>query len=261
MDRDYLLELYQTRLEDLKQDYESVEVQLRTEQDGPTINKLERQIEQIGRQMDKLQQQIVMRQAELELQATQAAVDSLIALLNHYPDKTDSIIQAYKRTLTHWPVSVDSGAATVEAIIKELEMILPGPAYMAKDEFIAHLVHDTEEPSLVKALVEWGQRHREGMDWLRLHSQIMTEQKQRFENAQPAILITITRSDEASTQAPEDETYYQLNAWLIEDIKTYTGVWQELSDLTAKKDHTVVNSGNRRICAQRCSHDKNHYPP
>ncbi|MBD2036588.1 CHAT domain-containing protein [Leptolyngbya sp. FACHB-321] len=52
------IERLQVELEDLDQDYESVKAQLRVELDAPTQNKLERQIEQIGRQMDTKEQQL-----------------------------------------------------------------------------------------------------------------------------------------------------------------------------------------------------------
>ncbi len=45
-------------LDDLEQDYESVRIQLRSEQDGPTRNKLDRQLEQIGTEMDQCEQKI-----------------------------------------------------------------------------------------------------------------------------------------------------------------------------------------------------------
>lgn len=48
----------ETTLADLEQDYQSVEKQLRVEQDGPTRNKLERQLELISQEMDECEQQL-----------------------------------------------------------------------------------------------------------------------------------------------------------------------------------------------------------
>jgi hypothetical protein len=48
----------QTELDDLEQDYETVSTQLRNELDGPTQNKLSRQLEQIGSEIDKREQQL-----------------------------------------------------------------------------------------------------------------------------------------------------------------------------------------------------------
>jgi hypothetical protein len=47
-----------TELDDLERDYEKVKAQLRNEQDGPTQNKLERQLEQIGQEMAQREQQL-----------------------------------------------------------------------------------------------------------------------------------------------------------------------------------------------------------
>ncbi len=52
------LERFQDELANLEQDYKSVDVQLQGEQDGPTRNKLQRQLKQIGLEMDQKEQQI-----------------------------------------------------------------------------------------------------------------------------------------------------------------------------------------------------------
>jgi len=52
------MERLQVELQDLEQDYESVKAQLRVELDGSTQNKLKRQIDQIGQQMDTTEQQL-----------------------------------------------------------------------------------------------------------------------------------------------------------------------------------------------------------
>jgi hypothetical protein len=52
------IERLQVELEDLEKDYESVKAQLRVELDAPTQNRLERQIEQIGQEMDTKEQQL-----------------------------------------------------------------------------------------------------------------------------------------------------------------------------------------------------------
>ncbi len=52
------LERLKTELDDLERDYEKVKSQLRTEQNGSTQNKLERQLEQIGREMAQRDQHL-----------------------------------------------------------------------------------------------------------------------------------------------------------------------------------------------------------
>ncbi|MBD2036589.1 hypothetical protein H6F76_16375 [Leptolyngbya sp. FACHB-321] len=222
MSNDPLLDFYQTELDDLEQDYTKVKEQLRVEQDGPTQNKLERQIEQIGRQMDECQQKIDQRQADRQRQVAQIALDTLISILKSDEAQLELIIQAYQKTVSHWPVPVRLEANTVETIINELERIARGQSsYTARDEFIAHVVHQTSAPFLSNALNQWSVQYRAGVDWLQLHTQIQAAQDKRLETAEPAILMSITRCDEVSTQTQEDATYYQINAWLIEDIETY----------------------------------------
>jgi CHAT domain-containing protein len=52
------MERLQTELQDLEQDYKSTQDQLRVELDRPTQNRLERQMEQLGQQMDTKEQQL-----------------------------------------------------------------------------------------------------------------------------------------------------------------------------------------------------------
>ncbi|MBE9130031.1 CHAT domain-containing protein, partial [Coleofasciculus sp. LEGE 07081] len=52
------LERLTTELDDLEQDYDKIKSQLRTELDGATQNKLERQLEQIGQDMAQREQQL-----------------------------------------------------------------------------------------------------------------------------------------------------------------------------------------------------------
>ncbi|MBD2073045.1 hypothetical protein H6F86_03910 [Phormidium sp. FACHB-592] len=222
MSNDTLLDFYQTQLDDLERDYTKVKEQQRVEQDGPTQNKLERQIEQIGRQMDGWQQKIAQHQTDRQRQVARIALDTLISILKTDESQLELMIQAYQQTISHWSVPVRLDINTVETIIYELERIAPGQSsYTARDEFIAHVVHQTPNPSLPNALNHWGVQYRGSIDWLQLHTQIQAAQDKRLETAEPAILMSITRCDEASTQTQETATYYQINAWLIEDIETY----------------------------------------
>lgn len=216
MSKDHLLDFYQTQLDDLAQDYKKVSKQLRVEQDGATQNKLERQIEQIGRDMEEWQEKI----RERRLKQCQDALKALISILKTAESQQDLIVQSYRQTVSHWPAAVSTNAQTVEAIANELERITPGEsAYTARDEFIATIIHLTVDPFLSNALNDWGAQYRAGIDWLQLYAQIQATQSQRLANAQPAILLTITRYDQLSTQS--GDRYYRFNAWLIEDIETY----------------------------------------
>lgn len=222
MNRDYMLELYETQLEDLEKSYISLNTQIESEHDDLIRNKLKRQIKTINQQINSLQQQIKNRQIQVEERSGQSATYSLITLLESYDNEWSTILQAYHRTLANWPVKVDTEVKTVDSIIIELERIVSGTSlYTAQDEFIAHLVHDTNELDLAEALKQWAKQNFNNANWLQIYKEIESEKSQRLENNQPAILITVDRSDEASTQSTLDENYYQLDAWLIEDVETY----------------------------------------
>jgi len=222
MSRDLQLDFYQNQLDDLEKDYEKVRERLRVELDGPESNKLERRIEQIVRKMEGLQQEIDQRRDELKRQAERNALNSLVTTLQAHETQFELFVQAYQETVCHWAVSVHLGVNTIERIVNELERIVPGQfPYTAQEEFIASLVARSSDPALTQDLKHWATSHQKERNWLQLYNQIQNEQRDRLANSQPAILIMLTRDDQASTQSQEGETYYQLDAWLIEDVKTY----------------------------------------
>jgi hypothetical protein len=217
-----MLDYYQTQMADSEQDLKKVAEQQRVEQDPPTKNRLDRQIEQIGQAMDQWQQKIDQHQAKQQRQVNQSALETLLGILRTYTSQLELMTEAYRRTVSHWSVPVRLEATTVEALISELERIAPGQSpYTAREEWLARIVHNTTEPALSNALNQWGTQYHAKRNWLQLHTEIQTAQDKRLEKAHPAILMTITRCDQVSTQVQVDETYYQLDAWLIEDIETY----------------------------------------
>jgi hypothetical protein len=163
---------------------------------------------------------------------------------------------------------VNSKADNVNSIILELERIVKGISpHTAQEEFIAHLVANSSEASLVNALNHWAEQHRDGRDWLALHHQIQLADEQRLATAQPAILIAITRSDQASTQSSSGETFYQMNAWLIKDIETYqehkTGYHALIAPGSPESAPCLLEALLQNIpqLVQHFIEQKNHYCP
>jgi vWA-MoxR associated protein C-terminal domain/Effector-associated domain 9 len=242
MAKDPLLDFYQSRLDDLEQDYNKVKEQRRVEQDGATQNKLDRQIEQFGQEMRECQQKIDAIHQDQQRQTFKQSQDALLEILSSHADQLPEIIQAYQKTLSHWSVSVNAKVTTIDAILIELGRIPPRQLlYSAQLEWIAHIIQMTKVASLIQDLVQWGQRYQPDLDFGKLYSQIQMDQDKRLENAQPALLIKLTRSDEASTQSQEGETYYEPNAWLIEDIPTYL---EQKRQGQVSGCHALISSGS-----------------
>ncbi len=221
MARDILLDSYQSNLDDLYQEYDRVQERLRTAQDASTEMKLELRIEQIGQKVDQLQRQIREHQENRERQLHLNSFEDLLLILKNSESQIDKMIQAYQRTIFHWQVQVDSRVNEIDLIITELARIPHGnSSYTAEEEFLAHLVMISDR-LLAQALNQWAIEYRNGRNLRQLYQEIQELDNQRLENAKPGIFITIIRSDEASTQSQLGETFYQINAWLVEDIETY----------------------------------------
>ena len=110
-------------------------------------------------------------------------------------------------------MGVKQNVDDVQSIVNELNKISQGSlTYSALDEFIANLFHKISDVVVGNDLTQWGQEYCQSRDWLSLYEQIQESQDRRLEEAQPAIVITITRSDEASTESQNGETYYQLES-------------------------------------------------
>lgn len=221
MDNDLELTLYEVQLDDLEADYKSVGRQLRKELDGPTRNRLDRQIQDIGQEMAAKQKQIRERKNQLKCSAAVEAIECLIKLLNGCDADLEVILQAYQQTRIHWGVPIRNDVEIAGDAVKELGRIPTNRCYTAQDEFVSRLVHDAQTPALVEGLKLWGEDYRSEMNWLELYGELTTETELGRGDIQPAILMKIIRSDGASTQAQDDQDYYELTAWLIEDIETY----------------------------------------
>jgi vWA-MoxR associated protein C-terminal domain/Effector-associated domain 7/vWA-MoxR associated protein middle region (VMAP-M) 1 len=155
--------------------------------------------------------------------------DELIDILQASENNFSQILEAYLATISNWPVRVNRNVENVQSIVTELNKIAQGKStYRALDEFISYVFKATQNSILSNRLQQWGIRYRNGIDWLYFHEKI---QDKRLENAQPAIFITIARSDEVTTQDQDGLVYYQVNAWLIRDINNYRINHQGISSI------------------------------
>ncbi len=218
------LKYLQGQLDALEKNQQELENQIGTLLPSQILerNALENQLYIIFDNIEKEKQEIQKEQKKCRDKLVQKKFDELIEILQPAESLRAQIQQIYQNTLLHWPVKVKQNVDDVQSIVNELNKIAQGSlTYSALDEFIANLFHEISDDNVVNDLTQWGQEYCQSRDWLSLYKQIQESQNKRLENAQPAIFITITRSDEASTQSQDGETYYQLESWLIEDIDTY----------------------------------------
>ncbi|MBE9130032.1 MULTISPECIES: hypothetical protein [unclassified Coleofasciculus] len=217
--KDYTLELWEDKLNDLERDYDKVKSQLRTELDGSTQNKLERQLEQIGQEMDKCENQIQARKRELQQNATCAALDGLRKILQHHNAQLDEMQQAYQATVKARSFKRRLIIETSESLITELLKIPKGQSnYTALEEFAAWLNYSSKNDDLINSLQRWGEEHCK--DWSELLRQIEMQREEQDQKVQTALFILISYSDEAATQS-QDEEAYRVQVWLIENVEQY----------------------------------------
>jgi len=213
--KDYTLKLWEEKLNDLEQDYNKVKSRLRTELDGSTQNKLERQLEQIGQEMDKCENKIQARKRELQ----DAALDELRQILQHHNAQLGEMQQAYQATVKARSFKRRSTPETIESLITELLKIPKGQSnYTALEEFAAWLTFISKNNDLIRSLQQWGEEHCN--IWSNLLRQIKTQREEQDKNIQAALFVLISYSDEAATQSQDGEAY-RVQVWLIENVEQY----------------------------------------
>jgi hypothetical protein len=217
--KDYKLEFWKEKLNDLERDYEKVKSQLRNEQDGPTQNKLERQLEQIGQEMEAYEKQIQARKQELQENAASAALDGLRKILQRPNAQLDEIQQAYQATVKARSFNGRINIETIELLITELLRIPKGKSsFIALEEFAARLTYFSKNDDLINSLQRWGEQHCK--DWFALLGQIEVQREEQNKNVQTALLIMISYSNEAATQSQDGEEY-RVQVWLIDNVEQY----------------------------------------
>ncbi|OYQ62633.1 hypothetical protein B9G53_21215 [Pseudanabaena sp. SR411] len=220
--RNHKQEWLLSRLSNFNHDKEIVQAEIDATTDVLTVRKLEKRLDIIFGQIEEVEQEIQQEQKKCKDKLVQKKFDELIGILQPNESLWEKIHQAYQNTLLHWAVRVKQNVDDVQSIVAELNKISQGSlSYSALEEFIANLFNEIFDVGVSNALTQWEREYCQDRDWLRLYEQIQKSQERRLEKAQPAIVITITRSDEASTQSQDGETYYQLESWLIEDMETY----------------------------------------
>ena len=218
------LRYLQSQLADLESSIQQVQLELAAvlPSDILTREALENRLNLLFGNIAKKEQEIKNLEKDWSNQLDRQKSDDLADILQSDKVSWETIQQAYLDTLSHWAVRVNPNVDNVQSIVNELNKISRGSLkYSALEEFIANLLMEVSNVAITTALNQWGKEYCQDINWTNLYEQIQESQEQRLEKSQPAIVITITRSDEASTQSQDGEIYYQLESWLIEDMGTY----------------------------------------
>ena len=158
--KDFLLGYWEEKLNDLERDYEKVKTQLRIEQDGPTQNKLERQLEQIGWEMNECEGKIQDRKRELQENAARAALEELLKILHDHNAQFAEMQQAYQATVKARSFNRRLTIEAIASLITELLKIPKGRSnFTALEEFAAWLTLTSKNADLINLLQRWGEQH------------------------------------------------------------------------------------------------------
>lgn len=225
-DSDLSLNFLINHLQNLTEDFHSVSTDLRTEQNGPTINGLKRQQKDIQQKIDQCERDIEHRRQELQQTAErqlqelqQASTKQLLNILHSHANQLDAIQAAFQQTLRHWPCRVNAAVQQPAEMLQELCRIPKGEArHSALEGFAAYLLQLAQGTDLTDAVRSWGDRTVQ--QWPALVAQAVEMLAAAPQSMQPALLISIARSEQASAERPEVD-YYRLRAFLIEDIARY----------------------------------------
>jgi hypothetical protein len=218
------LKYLQSQLADLESNQQKVQEQIDgvLPYDVLTKDALENQLNLLFKNIAQKEQEIQTENQNWNDILARRKFDRLVEILQLNETLWEQIQKTYQNTLLHWSVKVNQNVDSVKSMVAELNKIPQGSlAYSALDEFIAIFFNEISDVVVAESLIQWEKKYRQNIDWLSLYEQIQESHDKRLEKARPAILIGIARSDEASTQAQDGETYYHLESWLIEDIETY----------------------------------------
>ena len=218
-------------IEDLQRDYKTVEKDLKVELDGTTKNKLKDRLDMITKEIDTLEAEEKAIQQKLNQDVARSALTALMTLLKHHASHLSDMRTAYLSVLKNRAWQLPNHPTAPDEIINQLLRIPKSQFnYEALEEFAAHLVTNIQEADLISGLQRWGEQQL-GEGWSGLLQQVIQQQAQQTLQTQPALLVLISRGDEASTQS-QSETYYQIKAWLICDTQDYQAHRQGISSIS-----------------------------
>ena len=224
------LELIQDQLAIQERDYKSVAKELKLAIDPVAINRHQDRLANLQEEIDVLEEKEKKLQQELARDIVQQSLSELKFLLQSHHDQFYAICSAYISVLKYRSRRLKDEPKTPDDIINQLVQIPQGQSsHEALEEFVAHLIYGVQSSELISALQHWGRR-RLGDDWDVLLHHLERRQVEQTQQGQPALLILISRNDEASTQS-QSEAHYQVKAWLIPDVQHYKAYRQGINPI------------------------------
>ncbi|WP_346294288.1 hypothetical protein [Sphaerothrix gracilis] len=224
-ERNLKLEYWQARLADLEQRSKELELEIGGTVDSSVRRGLEKKLLSVLDEVDSVRDTISEIEQTIQYGTVRARDRALLAILQASSDQIVVMQQAYQTTVLHWQADVPQAVESPEAMVCELNRIGLTADYSALEEFVAHLVSKLDSKAdntgLITSLTQWGQQYYPERNWLALRTQIQNKFEKKSTAFQPAILIRIRLDEETTTQSTDNISHYCLEAWLVEDVKTY----------------------------------------
>ncbi|PSB22889.1 hypothetical protein C7B76_02335 [filamentous cyanobacterium CCP2] len=212
---------FQDDLARCERDYKTVADQLKLEGDGVRQNQLKDQLKVLGQQIEQIEQEIQIRERDIQQSSARLRLEELKRILDIHLNLFPEVLRACQQLFAIRKYSPGQTLQNAQELIAELLRIPPGRSqpYDAIEQFVACLVSSSQNTALLTALQGWVEQYvQEG--WQELLERVEDYQKQTAQEAQPVVLVAISRSDEASTQEQEGNRY-QVKAWRIQDRDQY----------------------------------------
>ena len=197
-------------------DYKAVAERKRRESNPVEKNNLQLQLDDIGKEIQKIEQQ----KKRLEEEAEGNKIKELQEILSKIITKEEILIvnRAHRSCSPegwhYFPTDDDEP----ENILKDvMKMPQGGSKYKKYEHFVACLIVLTENESLIYRLKKWAEDYIEKFDYL---LNIKKEKlEKRSKNTKSYLMMVLKKSNQASSSNNSDS--YHINAFLIPDIENY----------------------------------------
>lgn len=220
--RQLQLDFLQDLLAQRQQDYKAVAEDYKVELDATTKNRLERQMSRLLEEIDRLDNELQKILKELEEENKQSPVVELKTILREHGDCFNEMQRAYQCFWQQRSFTAPFQPSSSDEMISQLLSLPPvrDRIYAALEDFAVQLIQVTGTDVLKAKLQIWGQQQL-GEAWGDLFPLPQPTEQQEIKEIKSVLLINLLRSDEASTQSETEENYYQIKAWVIEDVQHY----------------------------------------